>query len=183
MKRVGRHVGGGPEPEEERERRERDDAVREALSRRAGGVAIIAVREGGSGDDAAPDAAGPVHALTVSAFIPVTLDPPTVLVSLGPNASALPYLEPGTPFAVSILTADQRALASRFADTLPVGPSPFPDAGPPVVAGALAALVCTVEEMLQRGDHTLVIGRVDDAATGPEASALTYYRRDYHSIG
>lgn len=171
-KRIGRHVGGGPEPEEERERRARTDALREALSRWASGVSILAVR-----------AADRVHALTVSAFIPVSLEPPLILVSLGPNASARPYLETGTPFAISLLAASQQGLASRYADTFPVGPSPFPDSGPPVVADALATLSCEVEEMLERGDHTLVIGRIDTAAEGPDASALVYYRRDYHSIG
>lgn len=171
-KRIGRHVGGGPEPEAERERRERTDALKEAFSRWASGVSILAVREEGR-----------VHALTVSAFIPVSVDPPLVLVSLGPNASALPYLEAGTVFVISLLAESQRDLASRYADTLPVGPSPFPDAGPPVVTGALATLSCAVDEMLERGDHTLVIGRVEAAKEGPDAPALAYFRRDYHSIG
>lgn len=172
VKRIGRHVGGGPEPEDERERRERDESLKEALSRWASGVSIVAVREGGR-----------VHALTVSAFIPVSLEPATVMISLGPNAAALPFLDPGVTFAVSLLTAEQKGLASRFADTFPVGPSPFPDSGPPVVTDCLAWLVCEVDEMLQRGDHTLVLGRMVEAGTGPEVSALTYFRRDYHSVG
>lgn len=172
VKRVGRHVGGGPEPEDERERRERDEALKDALAQWASGVSIVAVRD-----------AGTVHALTVGAFIPVSLDPPSVLISLGPNASALPFLEPGVSFVINLLSAGQKGLASRFADTFPVGPSPFPGEGPPTIDGALASLVCEVDEMLQRGDHTLVIGRVSTAETGPDAPALTYFRRDYHSIG
>ena len=171
-KRIGRHVGGGPEPEEERERRERADALRETFARWASGVSILAVRD-----------AGRVHALTVSAFVPVSVEPPLVLASLGPNAAALPYLEPDVPFAISLLTATQQALASRYADSFPVGPSPFPDTGAPVVEGALASLTCTVEEMMQRGDHTLVIGRVDAAREGPDSDALIYFRREYHSVG
>lgn len=172
MKRVGRHIGGGPEPEEERTRRERDDALKDALARWASGVSIVAVRE-----------AGTVHALTVSAFIPVSLEPPTVLVSLGPNAAVLPFLDPGVSFAISMLTADQRGVASRYADTFPVGPSPFVESGPPVVEGALAWLECEVEEMIRRGDHTLVVAAMTAAGTGPEEPALTYYRREYHPVG
>ena len=171
-KRIGRHIGGGPEPEDERERRERDEAMKDALSRWASGVSIVALRE-----------AGKVHALTVSAFIPVTLDPPSVLISLGPNAAVLPFLDSGRTFAISFLTGGQKGLASRFADTFPVGPSPFVTEGPPVVEGCLAALECQVKEMLRRGDHTLVIGEVRAARTGPEDEALTYFRRDYHSVG
>ena len=171
-KRIGHHVGGGPEPEAERAEREREDALKEAYARWASGVTILATR-----------AEGRVHALTVSAFIPVSLDPPLVLASLGPNASALPYLEPGATFAVSILRADQKGLSSRFADSFPVGPSPFAQAGPPTVDGALAAFVCRVEELLPRGDHTLVTGAVNHVIEGPEEPALVYYRRDYDSAG
>lgn len=171
-KRIGRHIGGGPEPEDERERRERDEELKNALSRWASGVSIVAVRESGT-----------VHALTVSAFIPVTLDPPSVLISLGPNAAVLPFLETGETFAISFLSEGQKGLASRFADTFPVGPSPFAADGPPVVEGCLAAMECQVSEMLRRGDHTLVIGEVQAAWTGPEEPALTYFRRDYHSVG
>lgn len=171
-RRIGRHVGGGPEPEEERDERARLDRLREALSRWASGVTIVAVRDGER-----------VHALTVSAFLPVSVSPPLVLVSLGPNASARPYLREGTRFVVSILRDDQRSLASRYADTFPVGSNPFPAEGAPVVAGALATLACVVEEILARGDHELVLGRVEEAEVGEAGAALTYLMRDYHSTG
>lgn len=172
--RVGRHVRGGDEPEEERSEREWKDAFLEALSFWATGVTILAVRDTDSGR---------VHALTVSAFMPVSIDPPLVVAALGANASALPYLEPGSRYAISLLRDDQKGLASRYADTLPVGPSPFPDEGPPRVRGSLASFVCQVEEMLVRGDHTLVFGKVIEAATGEAESALVYFRRGYRSVG
>ncbi len=179
-RRVGRHVGGGAEPPEERAERIRRDAFREALSHWPTGVSILAVREDETGDDDAP---GAIHALTVGAFIAVSIDPPLVLASLGGNASALPYLEPGVRFVISILGGDQKGLASRYADTLPVGPSPFPDSGPPRVAGSLASVVCEVTEMQSRGDHTLVFGAVLDATTNGGDSGLAYWRRGYHPLG
>jgi flavin reductase (DIM6/NTAB) family NADH-FMN oxidoreductase RutF len=135
-------------------------------------VTIVAVRE-----------AERIHALTVSAFVPLSLDPPLVLVSLGGNASALPYLEPGRPFAISVLGPDQRGLASRYADPFPVGPSPFPPSGPPVVAGALATFACVVDEVRPAGDHHVVTGRVEEVQAGSSGPALVYYRRGYHSAG
>jgi len=165
-------VGGGPEPEGERDERHRGERLREALSRWASGVTIVAVRDGGR-----------IHALTVSAFLPVSLDPPLVLVSLGPNASALPYLHEDTEFAISILAADQRGLASRFADTFPVGPAPFPAEGAPVVEGALAAFTCRVTEIFPGGDHELVLARVEEADADEDRPALTWLNREYHSIG
>jgi flavin reductase (NADH) len=170
-RRIGRHLEGGTVPDDERGRRQRQDALREAFSRWASGVAIVAVRDEGQ-----------VHALTVSAFIPLSVDPPLVLVSLGGNASALPYLDPGTPFAISLLAAEQRGLASRFADVFPVGPSPFPADGPPIVDGCIAALACTVEEIRPVGDHHLVTGRVDEPMVGGDAGALAYFRREYQAL-
>lgn len=170
--RVGRHVSGGREPDHERVARERRDRLREALSYWATGVTILAVREEGR-----------VHALTVSAFVPVSVEPPLVLASLGGNASALPYLEEGTRFTISLLAADQKGLASRYADTLPVGPSPFPESGPPLVQGSVAALECEVDEMLVRGDHTLVMGLVLEATTSGVDSVLAYFRRGFRTIG
>lgn len=169
-RRIGRHISGGPDPEQTEEAAHRE-AVREAFGRWPSGVALVAVR-----------AAARVHALTVSAFIPVSLDPPLVLVSLGPNAAAAPYLDEGTEFAISFLGADQRGLATRYADALPVGPSPFPADGPPVVRGALAGLVCRVDEILPRADHRLVIGAVLEVRPGPDGPALAWRRRDYRAV-
>ena len=171
--RVGRHVSGGPEPEHEAKERQRKDELRAALALWATGVSILAVREAGTGG---------IHALTVSAFLPISVDPPLVLTSLGPNASALPYLDPGTRYAISILADDQKGTAARYADTFPVGPSPFQEEGPPRVVGSAASLVCEVDELLARGDHTLVIGKVVEASSSTGAAVLAYFRRGYRSL-
>jgi flavin reductase (NADH) len=171
-KRIGRHLEGGKVPEDERASRQRGEELREALARWATGVTVVAVRE--------PDG---VHALTVSAFMPVSIEPPLAVVSLGRNASVLPYLDRDGTFAISLLGADQKGLASRFADVFPVGPSPFPTAGPAIVDGCVAALVCRVEEVRAVGDHHLVTGRVVEAQRGRDGPALVYYRREYHPLG
>lgn len=171
-KRIGRHLEGGSIPDDERASRAAGEALREVFARWVTGVTIVALREGSR-----------VHALTVSAFMPLSVDPPRVMVSLGPNASVLPFLDPGTRFAISFLNGDQRSLASRFADVFPVGPSPFPADGPPIVAGCMAALVCTVDEVRPAGDHHLVVGRVADARDGGDGPALAYFRRAYHAVG
>lgn len=147
------------------------DALREALAAWPAGVTIVAVR-----------ADGRLHALTVSAFLPVSLEPPTILVSLGPNAAAAPYLDPGVEFGVSLLAGDQQAIASRFADTFPVGASPFVEDGPPLVKDALAGLVCEVEEVLIRADHRLVIGTVREVRPGRDGPALAWRHREYRVV-
>lgn len=176
-RRIGHHVGGGAEPPPDASdaavRTAVKDALREALGGWPAGVTIVAVR-----------ADGRLHALTVSAFLAVSLEPPTILVSLGPNAAAAPYLEPGVTFGVSLLAGDQKGIASRFADTFPVGPSPFVEDGfgAPLVRDALAGLVCEVEEVLDRADHRLVIGAVRQVLPGRDAPALAWRHREYRVV-
>lgn len=148
------------------------DVFREALSHWASTVTVVAARDG---DD--------VHATTVTSFFPVSPDPPLVAVSLGPNAQVLPWLEEDARFVVSFLDESQRALASRFADSYPVGPSPFPASGDPVVEGSVGALACAVRRVWEtEGGTRLVIGRVEAVTAGSGTAPLLYYRRGYREL-
>lgn len=149
----------------------REEAFREALSRWASGVTIVAVRA----DDR-------VHATTASSFASVSARPPLVLVALGPGAQVLPYLKEGARFAVSVLADDQRRLASVFADSFPVGPSPFPDEGPPVVADAHATLVCSVHSVLPVESARVVVGLVEEATAAEPGDPLVHYHRAYREL-
>lgn len=169
-RRIGRHIGGGPGSGPSHAP-DTGEALKDALAAWPAGVTLVAVR-----------AEGRVHALTVTGFIPVALDPPMVLVSLGPNAAAAPYVDPGVELAISLLAGDQGPIATRFADTFPVGPSPFQDDGPPLVKDALAGLVCDVEEVLVRADHRLVLARVREVVPGRDAPALAWRHRTYRIV-
>ncbi|MCG6987824.1 MAG: flavin reductase family protein [Gemmatimonadetes bacterium] len=148
------------------------EAFREALSHWASTVTVVAARDGDH-----------VHATTVTSFFPVSLDPPLVAVSLGPNAQVLPWLDEDARFVVSFLEEGQRALASRFADSYPVGPSPFPASGDPVVEGSVGALACAVRQVWEtEGGTRLVIGRVEALTTGSGTAPLLYYRRGYRGL-
>ncbi|HKJ92175.1 MAG TPA: flavin reductase family protein [Longimicrobiales bacterium] len=145
------------------------DAFREALSHWSSTVTIVAVREGAR-----------VYATTVTSFIPVSAEPPLVAISLGPNAQVLPWLQPGARFAVSLLGEDQRRLAAAHADSFPVGPSPFPDEGDPVVAGCVAALSCAVDAVHEAGGGArIVVARVEAVVEGTGGPPLLYHRRAY----
>lgn len=145
---------------------------REALARWASSVTIVAVR-----DEAR------VHATTVTSFFPVSAEPPIVAVSLGAGAQVLPWLDPGTRFAISVLSSDQAALAVRYADSFPVGPSPFPTSGEPVVEGAVVALGCEVVALHPtEGGARLVVARVRATHEGSGGSPLLRHRRRYVSV-
>lgn len=143
---------------------------RDALSRWASGVTIVAVHNGGR-----------VVGTTVSAFTSLSLDPPLVLAALGRNATVLPFLDPGAVVGISILARSQARIATVFADPFPVGPDPFLPGTPPRVRDALVALTCRVRDVSQAGDHTLIAAEVTDALVGAE-QPLVRFRRRYHGL-
>jgi flavin reductase (DIM6/NTAB) family NADH-FMN oxidoreductase RutF len=147
------------------------DRFRDVLAGWASGVTIVAFRT----DDR-------VVATTVSAFLSLSLDPPLILVALGPNATVRPFLTPGEKFAVSVLGVDQRRLAMVYADPFPVGADPFRAEGAPVIPGSLLSLECAVERVDEGSDHAVVIAAVHDAVRGPRGSPLIRFERGYHGL-
>lgn len=148
------------------------DRFRDGMARWASGVTIVAARHESR-----------VHAATVTAFFSVSLDPPLIAVSLGPNAITLPFLQAGADFGVSILAEDQRRTASDFADVFPVGPSPFVDEGTPLVRDALVGLACMVYDRVSAGDHHIILGLVHRIELREDgAGPLLYHGRDYRRL-
>ena len=147
------------------------DALRDAFSRWASGVTVVAVRD-------EPH----VLAITATAFVPVSIEPPLVLVCVGTNAIVLPLLEPGAAFAISILAAQQRRLASMFADPAPLGREHFAAEGEPLVHGALVGLACTVRDVHPGGDHAIVVAEITRLVMGDDAPPLLYYGREYRAL-
>jgi flavin reductase (DIM6/NTAB) family NADH-FMN oxidoreductase RutF len=130
---------------------------------------------------------------TVSAFCPVSLDPPLVLVSL--MAESYPAEVLGRPadagFAVTLLSAGQRMLAGRFAaEGRPSARLMLEDvphrrgqaSGALIPDGGLAAVECAAEQRIPAGDHLLVVGRVTAVPYTSESGApLVRFRNRYTS--
>jgi len=130
---------------------------------------------------------------TVSAFCPVSSDPPLVTVSLLAGSYPAELFgrteEPVTRFAVTLLTAGQRVLAGRFAAAgrpgarLMLSDVPYQRgeaSGALIVEGGLAALECAAEQVLPAGDHLLVMARVTNVPYVTDSvEPLIRFRRSY----
>ena len=138
----------------------------DALSAWAAGVTLVTIADGR--DDVGT---------TVSAFMPVSLDPPMVLVSLAAGSYPAEVLSrpslPAVRFAVTLLSAAQKMLAGRFAaEGRPSARLLLDDvphirggtSGALIPSGGIAALECSVARRVPAGDHLLVIAEVDDVA-------------------
>ncbi len=149
-------------------------AFRAFMAGWATGVSVVTARAGGR------DAG-----LTVNAFLSVSLDPPSVLVSLTRDVDTLPVIESSRAFAVSFLAADQRALSERFARAVPAaekfrglpvhrGPS-----GIALPDGTLGAAECRVVSIAPLYDHVLVAAEVVRLEAGRDAPPLLFFRSAY----
>jgi len=155
-----------------------------ALNSWTAGVTLVTVADGR--DDVGA---------TVSAFCPVSEDPPLVLVSLMAGSYlAEVFGRPEAPvarFAVVLLAAGQRVLSGRFAAAgrpgarLMLDDVPHhrgPDSGALIVEGGLAALECSAEQLIPAGDHLVVIARVTGVPYVAESGEpLVRFRRQYLS--
>ena len=156
----------------------------DALNSWTAGVTLVTVADGR--DDVGA---------TVSAFCPVSSDPPLVVVSLMSGSYLAEVFgraeEPVTRFAVVLLAAGQRMLSGRFAAAgrpgarLRLGDVPHRRSavsGALIVEGGLAALECSAEQVRPAGDHLLVIARVTGVPYVTESGEpLVRFRRRYLS--
>lgn len=133
-------------------------------------------------------------AATVSSFLSVSYDPPTLLVSLyAESRIALAVLGSGT-WALSLLTAEQKGYANWLAS--PGTPVEGllqqidfrrgPVTGNAVIAGALAYFEVETTAVHEAATHVLVVGNVlsmgENAPWSKELSPLLHYGGDYRRL-
>jgi flavin reductase (DIM6/NTAB) family NADH-FMN oxidoreductase RutF len=158
-------------------RRPDPDALRDALRFWTTGVSIVSARHESG-----------VHGMTVNSFTSVSLEPPLVMVSLEKITRTHGYVQAAGAFAVTILSAEQRALSDRFAGRETEHDDRFEgiefftlETGSPILNGGLAFFDCRVKSAHSAGTHTLFIGEVLAAGSANQAP-LVYFNRDYRRL-
>ncbi len=128
------------------------EGMRAFRSRWPSGVAILTIAHDGG-----------FRGVTVSALLPLSVDPPTLAVALQRDSLFHHSLEPGTRVGISILDRQQEFLAERFAGRAPVPDPSFTGVphrvveGIPLLNGSIGWCLASVERMQDEGDHLLVI--------------------------
>ena len=124
--------------------------------------------------------------LTASAFSSVSLEPPLVLVCIDHKSQSHGPLVEGGRFAVNILSVDQQGLSRKFAttrlDKFEGVEYRMSDLGLPIIAAAIAHLECVTVSTHVEGDHTILVGRVEDAAATGDGQPLLYFRGQYDRL-
>jgi flavin reductase (DIM6/NTAB) family NADH-FMN oxidoreductase RutF len=153
-------------------------AFRHAVSTFGTGVTVIT-----TGRD------GHYHGMTANAFMSLSLDPVTVLVSVEKSANTYPIIDESGVFTVNILGEDQEEISRMFASKAMqerhslqgmeymVGRN-----GVPLLPGCLAYLECRTIQKYDAWDHTLYIGEVEAARVERDAPPLMYFRSAYRRL-
>ena len=131
------------------------------------------------------DDAGAPHGMTANSFTSVSLDPPLVLVCVDHRARILKHLRTSKHFGISILEEHQKAISAHFArsahDRFDGIESIQGHTGVPLLPDVLSTMECEIRQLMDAGDHTIVIGEVIHA-TCHDGKPLVYFGSHYRHL-
>ena len=152
------------------------DLFREIMACFPTGVAIVTAHEAGSRP----------RGLTLSAFCPVSLEPPLVLVCIDKDSNTLPALQESGGFTVNFLAGGREHLAVLYAskseekfDDIAWRRPDLAEGGPILHEDSAAYAVCSTREAIEAGDHWIFVGEVRDGAVIEGRLPLVYHRRAF----
>ncbi len=124
--------------------------------------------------------------MTVSSFTSVSLEPPLILVCIDKRAGLLHHVPEPKLFAVNVLHEEQQPLAIRFSRAVEEHrfldlPWDSGSEGVPLIPGAVACFICTLEQNIEAGDHHVLIGRVQEIRRSP-GYPLIWCASAYHCL-
>ena len=140
------------------------------------GVAIVTAHETG----------GRPRGLTLSAFCPVSLEPPLVLVCIDRTSNTLPALQASGGFTVNFLAGGRDHLAVLYAskaeekfEGIAWRRPQLAEGGPVLHEDSAAYAVCVTRQAIEAGDHWVFIGEVREGEVLEDRLPLVYHRRAF----
>jgi flavin reductase (DIM6/NTAB) family NADH-FMN oxidoreductase RutF len=152
---------------------------RDAMRNFVGNVSVLTV---GKGDDRS--------GLVVTSAISLSAEPPQLLACVNRSSSSWPLLQRYGCFGWSALGAGHQAVAERFTGFGGIrGPDRYDGAnwvtaqtGAMLLEDAVVGMDCTVEEMIDRATHSILIGRVRAIRTRSGQGGLVYWKGAYRAM-
>jgi flavin reductase (DIM6/NTAB) family NADH-FMN oxidoreductase RutF len=120
--------------------------------------------------------------MTVSAFMSLGVEPPSVVCAINRNAFSYAHMSDNQVFSVNTLAVEHVELAKLFAGQAKVfGDERFDadqwaafDSGSPRLRSAVMSLECRLIRQVQESTHCLMIGEVISGHSNGSASPLLY---------
>jgi flavin reductase (DIM6/NTAB) family NADH-FMN oxidoreductase RutF len=130
-------------------------------------------------------AAGPVG-MVVGTFTSVSLDPPLVAFMPAKSSTSWPLIRDSGAFCANVLSAEQEELCHSFSRR---GGNKFDGirwtpggSGSPVLDGVIAWVDCDIDQIVESGDHYIVIGRVRDLDIVQSVTPLAFFRGEFGQV-
>jgi flavin reductase (DIM6/NTAB) family NADH-FMN oxidoreductase RutF/pimeloyl-ACP methyl ester carboxylesterase len=150
--------------------------LRDAMGCFATGVTVITT----SDSDGAP------MGFTANSFTSVSLDPPLVLFCVKRESANVEALRQRGAFAVNVLHIGQQVISSRFAsraeDRFAATEWELWDHQVPIILDAMANFECSIREIVDGGDHMIVLGLVKRVHFDPPRDPLLFFQGKYRRI-
>ncbi|WP_271898586.1 flavin reductase family protein [Candidatus Phyllobacterium onerii] len=155
------------------------DLFKESMRHLAAAVSVITVGRG-------VDRTG----FTATSVSSLTIDPPSVIVSINRASSSWPVLQRHGSFCINILAHDQRHVADSFsgrdgrkgAERYQGADWQELSTGTMALVNALAVLDCELDDAIERHSHGILIGRVRAVTLRHNAEPLIYWHGAYRQI-
>lgn len=129
-------------------------------------------------------ASGEPVGMVVGTFTSVSLDPPLVAFLPDKKSSSFSKLRTAASFVVNVLASDQENVCRTFASKTGANKWDGVDwslsgSGSPVIVGATTWIDCDFEDILDAGDHYIVVGRVQSMGINRTTSPLAFFNGGY----
>ena len=154
---------------------------KDVCSQLAAGVTVVTAKN--------PESKSGFHAMTATAFMPLSLAPPLILVAIEKkNETHVLFNRGDRVFGVSLLAENHSEISTRYAGKDPsrygfegidtfFGPS-----GSVLVSGCAAAIEAEISDVHDAGDHSIFVGKVDWLEAFEDKKPLVYWQREYYSL-
>ena len=153
-----------------------DDELKKCFSKFTTGVAIASASGGGKN-----------IGLTINSFSSVSLDPALLSFCIGSKSANLEYFLENDYFSINILSAKQQKLAQEFAKAdneakWGVEKCSFSANNAIIFENSLSYFECKKYQVLEAGDHHIIIGKITDFANLNDEKALIYHNSKYMQL-
>ena len=132
------------------------------------------------------DTSGAPVGLAIGSFFSISLEPPLVGFCAGHGSSTWPKLRDAGRFCINILGEDQEAVsrvfASKDADKFASVAWDKSPEGQPRLAGALAWIDCSLDQVHAAGDHDIAVAAVHGLEVTAEHGPLVFFRGGYANL-
>jgi 3-hydroxy-9,10-secoandrosta-1,3,5(10)-triene-9,17-dione monooxygenase reductase component len=126
------------------------------------------------------------YAMVVGTFTSISLEPPLVGFFPDKSSTSWPKIERTGRYCVNVLGKDQldhcKHFASKLEDKFEGRSHGLSPGGLPLLDNAVAWIECDIAQVIEIGDHLLVVGAVSALHRRDEGDPLLFFSGSYHGL-